>query len=222
MTTTPPDDPISAILDGGAGPVLAGPIETRLWRFVRTWTAVVRYEDHGGAPGDLEQALTGFESLPWDVPGLSRLAAVLMRAAVRTSATSAQPPLLDPRQRSRLRNLLRAAGSDPVPVPDWPQVLAAFEAVDTVVAMVAVAGAGPASSHDALVKVGRLMSVVGDAEPYAAVVGLMHDVLSHAEALRDDPAATAATAEFGRLLDRAHRPSGADGTLAERFGPLAG
>lgn len=198
-TTTPPGDPVSAVL-GGAGPFPTGP-GTRLWRFLRTWMALVRYEDHGGAPGDLEQALTGFESLPSDVPGLPRLAAVLLRAAVRASATSAAPPLLDPRQRSRLRNLLRPAGSDPVPVPDWPEVVAAFEAVDAVVAVV---GVGSADGADTLVKVRRLVSVVGGAEPYASMVRLMHDVLSHAEALPEGPWEIAAS-----------------GTLAERFGPLA-
>jgi len=211
--TTPPDDPVSAILDGGV-PFPVGTVETRLWRFVRTWMALVRYEDHGGAPDDLDQALTGFESLPSDVPGLPRLAAVLMRAAVRTSATSASPPLLDPRQRSRLRNLLRPAGCDPVPVPDWPEVVAAFEAVDAVV------GVGPANGRDTPAKVRRLVSVIGGAEPYASMVRLMHDVLSHAEALRDDPAATTA---FRKLLDQVQQPAGAAaGTLAERFGPLAG
>lgn len=215
MTTTPsPTDPVSAILDGSAGPFPAGPVGTWLWRFVRTWMALVRYEDHGGAPGDLEQALTGFESLPSDVPGLPRLAAVLTRAAVRTSAASASPPLLDPRQRSRLRNLLRPAGSDPVPIPDWPEVVAAFEAVDAVV------GVGPANGGDTLVRVRRLVSVVGGAEPYASMVRLMHDVLSHAEALRDDPSGLAG---FRKLLDQVQQPAGAPaGTLAERFGPLAG
>jgi hypothetical protein len=213
-TTTPPgDDPISAILDGGmSGPAMAGPIETRLWRFVRTWMALVRYEDHGGAPGDLEQALSGFESLPSDVPGLPRLAALLLRAAVRTSQTSPAPPLLDPRQRSRLRNLLRPAGLDPAPPGDWPEVSAAFEAV------YAVFGVGPANGRDTLIRLGRLATVVGGAEPYAAIVGLMHDVLSHTEALRNGPDGLA---EFRRLLDQVQRPAGTNaGTLAERFGPL--
>lgn len=219
MTTTSTgtsagDDPVSAILDGSmSGPVLTGPIQTRLWRFVRAWMALVRYEDHGGAPGDLEQALTGFESLPSDVPGLARLAAVLMRAAVRTSHTCPSPPLLDPRQRSRLRNLLRPASLDPAPLPDWPEVSAAFEAVD------AVFGVGPANGRDTLVKVRRLGNVVGGAEPYASMVGLMHDVLSRTEALRNS---AEGMAEFRRLLDRVQRSGGADtGRLAERFGPLS-
>lgn len=177
-------DPLAHVLARTTHAIqLIGAPDSVSWLFTRCWLWVTRFEEHSRDVADLDQALADFEKLPTDLSGRSKLATILVVAAMRAQL------LRDRVRLATARRLMEIADADPHPLPDWPLNRAAVRSL--ILQDDAMHGAPGFQLRAALAELDQHAVTVGDEEPYQAIVGNARVSLRHLLSFEDNNLALA-------------------------------